>query len=253
MKTSIASSKNAAWLGIALVMGIALIIRYPGVWFGYPLPLHDDEPHLVQAALRIINTGDLNPNFFYYPTFNIYLQAILYKATRFIGFLYLRNFSPDELRAGVPVIWFFIVGRMFNLILSVLTVFITFEIGRRLFSTLAGLLAALFLTFSYLHIVNSYLLTVDTTVAFWTSLAALMAALLYSDGPKARYYILGGMCVGLAIGSKYTAFVAAAPLLIAHLARTGSGTPRIDLKIILSLLVIPLTFFLSSPYVFLDF
>lgn len=239
--------------GLILTLMIAGIIRYQGVWFGYPLPLHPDEPYLLENALRMLATGDLNPRFFFYPTLNIYLQALVYQLTQNVGYWYLTHFSGEENILGIPVIWMYIAGRLFNLLLSVMTIFVTFQIGKRLLSPLAGLFAAVFLSFSYLHIVNSYLLTVDTTVAFWASLAALMAVMVHSEGARPLFYLLGGVFAGLAIGSKYTAFVAAIPLLVAHWSQTGFSKPRIDRNLVAYLLIIPLVFFATSPYVLLDF
>jgi len=231
-----------------LLVSAAFLIRIKGIWFGYPLPVHPDEPVLVEIALRMINTGDPNPNFFRYPTLNIYIQALLFQAVRLFGYLFLDK-SPVE----IPVIWYYLTGRTFSVLLSVITIIITYVIGRRLFSPLAGLLAAFFLTFSYLHIVNSYLITIDTSVAFWTSLVTLMAVLIYTQGKKTRYYLLGGIFVGLAINSKYTAFVSVAPLLIAHYAQSCDSKKWIDKDILLCLIVIPVAFIVTAPYMILEF
>lgn len=253
MNTAQETNKLFIFAGFILTLAVASVIRYQGMWFGYPLPLHADEGLVISTGLLIIDSGELNPNFFYYPSFNIYIQAFIYKCTRALGLLYLDNFSTEQTVRGMPLIWLYIAGRTFNLVLSILTIVVTFNIGKKLFSPLAGLLAAVFLSLSYLHIVHSYLLTVDTTVAFWSSLAVLMAAQIYSQGTKTRYYLLGGIFVGLAIGSKYTAFVAAAPLLIAHAAKTRLWKPQIDRNLIIYLLIIPVVFFATSPYVLLDF
>ena len=71
-------------LWLLLIACVAFIVRFKGVWFGYPLPVHPDEPFIVNSALRMITMGDLNPHFFDYPTLNIYLQASLYKLMQFV-------------------------------------------------------------------------------------------------------------------------------------------------------------------------
>jgi 4-amino-4-deoxy-L-arabinose transferase-like glycosyltransferase len=128
-------------LWLTVIVCVAIMIRVKGVWFGFPLSVHSDEPRLVNTALRMIETGDLNPHFFNYPTLTIYIQACLYQIINYIGHAF-----GISLFEG-PIVWFHIIGRSFSVLLSVLTIIITFIIGNRLFSHFAGLLAAFFLTF----------------------------------------------------------------------------------------------------------
>ena len=227
---------------------IAFVVRFKGVWFGYPLPVHFDEPKLVETALCMIQTGDLNPHFFNYPTLNIYLQAILYQTIRFFLTIFF-GISSSE----IPIIWYYIAGRTFNVLISVLTIFITYEIGRRLFSSLAGLFSAFFLTFSFLHVANSFLVTVDSSVVFWMSLSTLMAVLIYTEGKKTKYYLLCGIFAGLAISSKYTAFVCVTPLLVADYAQSRIDKDWMGKGIIVGLFAIPIAFLMTTPYAVLDF
>ncbi|MFQ5600856.1 MAG: hypothetical protein ACE5G2_09925 [Candidatus Krumholzibacteriia bacterium] len=44
-------------------------------WFGYPLPVHPDEPLLVEAALNMVRTGNLNPHYFSHPSLDVYFLA----------------------------------------------------------------------------------------------------------------------------------------------------------------------------------
>jgi hypothetical protein len=90
-------------------------------------------------------------------------------------------------------------------------------------------------------------------VAFWLSLATLMAVLIYTKEKKLAYYVLGGIFVGLAISSKYTAFVGAAPILIAHYKQSRNKRDWIDKNIIAALLVLPAAFFITTPYAILDY
>ena len=231
-----------------LILAVAFAIRFKGIWFGYPLSTHADEPKLVETALGMLSTGDLNPHFFNYPTLNIYLHALIYHATSFFLQLF-SGLSPTH----IPQIWFYIIGRAFNVLLSTLTILVTYEIGRRLVSPFVGLASACFIAVSFLHVTNSFIITVDSSMALWTSLSALMAVLIYTRGKKLGYYLLGGVFVGLAISSKYPAFVCVAPILIAHFKISCGNKDWIDKNIIASLILIPVAFFITSPYVLLDY
>jgi len=233
---------------LIIILGIAFSVRIKGIWFGYPLPVHPDEPHLVERALNMVRTGDLNPHFFNYPTLNMYLLALIYRVIT-LGSEALFGLSA----ADVPVIWFYIAGRVFNVAVSVLTVFVTYELGRRLISSSAGLISAAFITFSPLHVANSFTITVDASVALWLSLATLMAVLIYAKEKKLVYYLLAGVCVGCAVGSKYTAVVGVAPILIAHYKQSRDKRDWVDANVIALLVVSPAAFLITTPYAILDY
>jgi 4-amino-4-deoxy-L-arabinose transferase-like glycosyltransferase len=174
---------------LSIILGIAAFLRVKGVWFGYPLAFPTDESRIVETALKMINTGDLNPHFFNYPTLNFYLQALVYKVIMFSSQVFF-NLSLKD----IPEIWFYIAGRLFNVTLSILTILITYEIGKRLFSLTVGLISAGFLSFSFLHVTNSYLIAVDSPAAFWLSLATLMAVLIYTKEKTCLLFIRRGLC-----------------------------------------------------------
>lgn len=232
----------------AIVVAAGFAIRVKGIMFGYPLPVHPDEPRLVETALNMLKTGDLNPHFFNYPTLNIYLQALLYRVLGFVA----RLFTATTSIADVPIITFYVWGRLLTVVLSTATIYVTYAIGRRLLHPIAGVAAACFLAASYLHVTNSFTITVDSPVAFWSSLAVLIAALIYTRGPRLRYSLLAGIFVGFAISSKYTAFAAALPLVIAHLHHARQRGWRMILPLVVGLLIIPVAFVLTTPYAILD-
>ena len=241
-------SERPLLLLLSVVISAAFAIRAWGIMFGYPLPVHPDEPRLVETALDMVETRDLNPHFFNYPTLNIYLQALLYAL---IGWL-ARSFTSATSLSDVPIITFYIWGRFLNVLLSTATIYSTYAIARWLIHPIAGLAAACFIGASYLHITNSFTITVDSPVAFWSSLATLMAVFIYARGAHLRYYVLAGLFVGFAVSSKYTAFLAALPLVIAHLVRAGRGEGWINRKIVVGLILIPIAFLLTTPYAVLD-
>lgn len=232
---------------LAVVLCLALALRLKGMWFGYPLMLHPDEPAIVDNALRMVQTGDLNPHFFNYPSLNIYLQALVSRLTM------LGSTLLGQSAAEIPPIRYTMAGRLFVVLQSVLTIAVTFEIGRRLFSALVGLLAAVFMAFAFLHVANSFIVTVDAPSALWATLATLAATLVFTGGKRLRYYVLGGLFAGLAAGSKYTAVVSIAPLVVAHVAQSRADRRWIDRHIVAAVAVAALTFLLTTPYALLDF
>ena len=206
---SIPKKNVALWLGLAIILAASFALRYKAVWFGYPLSTHPDEPRLVETARKILETGDWNPHFFNYPSLNIYLNS----AVQWMLHQVLVMSNSFETSSQIPTIYAYLAGRFVNVLLSVATIFVTFEIGRRLLHPIIGLLGALILATSLLHTSNSYVITVDSPAAFWSSLSILMAVLLYTRGSKFVFYLGAGVFAGLAVSSKYTAFLAFIPTL----------------------------------------
>ncbi|MGH8936423.1 MAG: glycosyltransferase family 39 protein [Acidimicrobiia bacterium] len=244
------SNATSAWayrVLVVVVVAAALAFRFQGIWFGYPLAVHPDEHNLVERAWSMIWTKDLSPEFFIYPTFNIYLQAALQAAVTLVLKL-LTGIRFSE----IPLITFYLAGRISTVLLSAATVYLVFRVARLLVHPLAGLGASIFLGASYLHVTNSFLVTVDAPAAFWAVLATWMAALVYARAPRPGYYLLAGLFAGLAAGSKYIAVFALLPLLVAHAARALAGQGWLTKNLALALAAAPAAFLATSPYILLD-
>ena len=233
---------------LPVVIVLAFGLRLKNIWFGYPLQLHPDEPVIVQSALNILSTADLNPHNFLYPSLNIYLNALLYK-----GVMLFENIALGTPTAAIPEIHYYLSGRALNVLFSTATIYAVYEIGRRLFDSCAGIASACFIAASSLHLGNSYYVTVDTAMALWCTLACLMATLIYTKGPNALYYLAGGVCAGFAIGCKYTAFPALLPILVAHIYRARQDGNYFNKHITLAVASVPLAFLLTTPYALIDY
>ena len=68
-----------------------------------------------------------------------------------------------------------VITRLSMALAGALTVFVTYLIGRRLFGDLAGLLAALFLAASPLHVLKSQEAVCDTLLTFWATVTVWLA------------------------------------------------------------------------------
>jgi hypothetical protein len=178
------------------------------------------------------------------------MQSALIKAQSEVGKITGKEYSFTAIDRSTT----FVIGRLLTLILSLGTIGTVYVIGTVLFDRMTGLLSTLFIVFSFLHITHSYIATVDSPMVFWAMLSFLMSAVIFLNGPKLRYYILNGIFIGLAIGTKYTAFIAVVPLLYSHLYRHSFSIKKMfDRKLLLAFLVLTLAFIISTPYAILDF
>ena len=156
------------------------------------------------------------------------------------------------------------VGRALMALADLLTVYLLFLIGRRLYGVWGGLLAAALAAFTVLQIQLAHFFAVDPVSTTFTMLALYGAMLMY-DRQSGGTAILTGVGIGLAVASKFSALpVAFAPIVAAYLAtahhKTGpdlSAKSAIQVRMLglalLALLVSVLVFTLTSPFVLLDF
>jgi len=234
-----------SWLLLGLLLTIAFIIRAGGATFGFPLLTHPDEFYVFDAAHRMIETGDPDPHFFNYPSLYLYLQA----AVQYSCYLLVKWQEGVRTFSDCSVTRLYYAGRLFTVLLATLSVLLTFHIAKKMMNRWSGLLAAAILTFTSLHIVNSYYITVDLPMGAAVLLAIACSIRLYQKGPTTSLYLLNGLVIGLAIGVKYTALWSSGGLLLAHywLYREGK-TSLISKQLIWGLLFIPLGCFITTPY-----
>src|SRR5207247_11395661 len=67
------------WAIAATLFLLAAGLRVWGVHWSLPYVIHADESLIVDRAVHIVKTGDLNPHWFVYPALVIYLQAAVDK------------------------------------------------------------------------------------------------------------------------------------------------------------------------------
>lgn len=207
-------------VALVLVLLIALGLRVWGSGFGLPAytRYHPDEHALVERAAQILWTGDWNLHRFNYPAAYAYVQAIGYA----IYFLYG---VAQDLWEHVPAFVvpnYYLVGRLATALSGSLTVLVVYLAGRELKDRLVGLLAAALLGGNYLHIIHSHYATFDVMVGFWAALTLLASVLLMSR-QEPKWYLLAGLCAGLAGATKYNGAVVLILPVLAHILSTKWG------------------------------
>ncbi len=243
--------KNTVYYALLVfILLAAFFLRYKGITFGFPLMIHADEKKIVNRAFKIIESGEMNPHFFNYPTGYIYTQAAL---LGMVDIAVKATSNPDGITSADKETLHF-AGRFLTILLSMGTILIVYIIGTLLAGKTGGLAAAVFTAFSFLHVSNSFVVTVDSPMVFWCMLSFLMSLLIMEKGPKPKYYILAAVFAGFAVGTKYTAFIIVLPLLYAHFySNFFSLRKSIDIKIISIMLLVVLAFLVTTPYALLDF
>lgn len=95
------------------------------------------------------------------------------------------------------------VGRSWSALFATLSVLVVFLIGRRLYGSRTGLVAALLLALSVLPIQLAHFFTVDSATAFFTLLSVYCAVRLAQNGGWASALLLG-LAIGAAMACRVT-------------------------------------------------
>jgi len=198
-------SWGAAALLVALLLGGAVLRLYNVNWDQFRL-LHPDERAITMFAAPLTlppnlenfldpKASTLNPHFFAYGSFTMYLLRIAGYVAALIqplwgGFEYLS-----------------LVGRVISALFDLGTVALVYVLGTRLYGRWAGLLAAAFVTFTAFHVQLSHFYAADTPMTFAVVLALVLAErCLRSD--RWAYAVGLGAALGLAFSFKFSALPA---------------------------------------------
>jgi len=245
---------------LILVLGIGSALRISGIDWDEEQHLHPDERFLtmvesslepVQSVAEYFDTGSstLNPHnrghgFYVYGTLPIFI-------VRYIAEWYGQSGYGNV----------YLVGRLLSTIADVLTVFVVFLVGSRLYNHRVGLIAAAFSACAVLQIQQSHFFTVDTFITFFTLLTFYFAVKIVTakdERVNLVTYLLFGVALGMAVASKINAIPVAMTLPLAALVQWSGFSPekkrllapKIFLGLVIAALVSLISFRIFQPYAF---
>jgi Dolichyl-phosphate-mannose-protein mannosyltransferase len=252
------------WRPLALfgLVVLALVLRLYGLNWDMGNSFHPDERQILFHVTVIswpsnfaqfldVEHSPLNPHFFAYGSFPIYLLA-------FVGAI-LGHFFP-------VLTGFFnltLVGRVISALFDTGTVLLTALLALRLVRddspgrsrawTLA-LLAAALVTFTPLQLQLSHFYAVDTILLFFVTLTLLASVALVQTERILAWSALAGLGYGLALATKFSAAPLAVPICVAFVIRWYQRRDLLSESVLLifTALVTIGIFFLTQPYAWLD-
>jgi len=247
-----------ALLGLTL---LGLVLRLYGLNWDQGNSFQPDErqimfhvtalawPNSLAQFLDPVNSP-LNPHFFAYGSFPLYLLAIL-------GYI-LRRFS---LTLGTFAN-LTLIGRFLNAAFESGTILLTGWLGlllaedhaaeRRRAWTLA-LLAAALVAFTPLQLQLSHFYAVDTMLLFFVTLTLLACVALVDTDAPVRWSLVAGLGYGLALATKFSAAPLVVPLFVACVLRWRRRGLFAALGSFFSALATTgLIFLIAMPYALLD-
>ena len=236
------------------VLLLALVVRLFGLSADLPVMHHPDEPVNLRVIDAMVANGDPNPHFFNYPSLFLYLHAALHLDGPLLGRLPgIAELPPITQVMGVsfaPTTGAILVHRGLTVAFGVLLVLVGWLTTHRLTGThLPAAVTAILLALSPTLVENSRLITPDVLAGLLVALALLASVRLLQSG-SGPAYVVAGVAVGLAASAKYTAVVAAVPVVLAALLgnRPRAAVTRLPLAGVCALGA----FLLTTPYALLD-
>lgn len=252
------------WLYGCLVF--VLVFAFAARWYNLNWDdnhhLHPDERHMTLTAVAIdwprdplgyfqTDTSPLNP-------YNRQIGSFVYGTLPLFGVKAVASLTGNSDYDRIVL-----VGRFFSALLDGATVAIAFLLGRRLFGSLAGLIAATLYATAPLAIQHSHFWVTDPFLTFFTAAGLYFCVRIAQNGNRGDY-ALAGLMLGLGLASKLTALTLAAIIGLAALVqlwpmldvwRKGRSL-RLDLAyaplsgLLIAAFVALITFRVFQPYAF---
>ena len=149
-----------------------------------------------------------------------------------------------------------LVGRAISTLCDLGTLLLMYGLGRRAYGRIAGLLAAGAYAFAVLPIQLSHFYAVDVVLTFCVVATVALAA-RRAEGGGWLAWIGAGIFAGLAVGSKFSAILIAAPLVAATWYRAADGSARRRIasaagQLAVAGAVAALTFVVTNPFAVIE-
>lgn len=217
------------------VLILASVLRLMSLDFGLPHRYHIDEPAYVLAALKI-GQGELQLD---YPPMSPSLQQLGYLALYGIYFvvqLALGRVSSLQEFAGLYRLDptpFYLMARGVSVASSLLSIILLYLIVRRIRGNVTAVIAALFMSVSFLDVRHAHFAEPYAILGFLGLLATYLS-LRYFDQGAWKHLILSGLVCGIAIGIRFSLATLAIVPLVAVGYRCFALTPRCRPVLLLS-------------------
>jgi len=195
------------------IVALAFSLRVWNLDFGFPYNLAPDEKEMLRDGRQLFERN-LYPVEWRRPTFTALSLAFLGAGYRTVKEWVQERFhivlGDEDARLSI-----YYLGRLWIAILGTATVGLTYSIGRNLYGSAVGLMAAFLLATVPLHGVMSHYLKEDIPFTFWITAFFLSALNLIQKNRGSTYFWMG-FFAGAATSNKYNGILTLPVMVLAH-------------------------------------
>lgn len=246
------------YAGLVLVLLVAAWFRLVGLEWDSGRHIHPDERFLSMTTNDLKWTGNLDTYFdpatstlspYSLPRMGLYVYGTLPVYIVKGAAILLNSNNYDRIT---------LIGRAISALMDLGAIFFLFLLGRRLYGSKVGLLAAGLLSLSVLNIQLSHFYAVDTFANLFIVATFFFLVRATSSG-RWLDYALTGLMFGLGLSSKLSVFTLSAPILagvgldLYRRARGGNVRPAVEhslVRLLTVFVIAALTFRVLQPIAF---
>jgi hypothetical protein len=229
------------------ILSLAFGLRLSGIDYGLPQSYVSDEYDFVASALTRLKRGDFNPRWWHYPSLQPYLCSATYLAVFLHQVPEGRWSSIQQVVEEDMLYW----GRFLSVCFGTATVLLTFALGRHLYGTGVGLMAAALLSV-FPGVVEHSQYNKPDAVLYFMVVASVLVTLLYFEKRSVARAAACGVAIGFVVSTKYNGVLVVIPFLLAVALALGRRLlVRPDLYVGLG--AAALTFLVLNPFFLPDF
>ncbi|HWP47338.1 MAG TPA: glycosyltransferase family 39 protein [Candidatus Limnocylindrales bacterium] len=255
-------NRNSTFLLFLLAILTGIGMRFYGLSWGLPYHFHSDEHILAYFTEKLRTAESIQQlthqeiRFFLYPPFLMYLLISLITLASFF-----HSFSLTDPRS---LTLYYLLGRGIAASFGSITLIAVYLLGKQLYTQSVGILAAVFLAFSVLHVRDSHFYFPDVPFTFFLVLTVFFAA-RFIEKHRLKYYVLAGIFTGVGMATKQTALMVLPVILTAYLIerfqhlRSWAAYKKVLFSIsfwgfvLFPIFLAGITFLLLNPFVLINF
>ena len=237
------------------ILSVGAILRLYQISWGLPDLYEEATP--LRIAWQFWNWGkaglDFNPKFFNYPALTFYIQFVAQMINYGVGHLF--GAYPNLETFGTTLTSSAVTARFVNVLFDCGTIIVVYLIAKEISNKRVALIAAVVAAINPSHIIHSHLIEVDPGLTFFGTLSLLFIFRIYYQ-PKLKWYLLAGLCIGLASSAKYTGAFLILVLVGVHLLKSSTFEQAWqsfkERYLIFALGLSAVVFFTLNPYIILN-
>lgn len=241
------STGTRGWLWALLAVVVGAGLRFYGITFGLPSTFHPDEVPKVNAIMRMVEQNTWDPQYFLHPSLLLYTTYGMNTLIRWLGIDSLLGYTGTFRETA------FLAGRLVSATAGTLSIILTYQVARRLFSPRVGALSAMLLAVFPLHVTCSRYLKEDALLTF-VILSCVLCTVVAMTTNRRWVLLVAGFFAGCTAGAKYSGILMAVVPCSAPWLVSRSWKP--DLRwlpfAVMAGVIAPLGFLCTTPYAVLN-